>query len=289
MSCRRWILGGLLLSIFWIGGFPQHGFCQDIVRAKIDIQLETKGGKVRAKTRDRLHAGDHFRIYVIPEQDVNVYFVYSDEKTASLVKQVKAGYLDNLALPNLDDAYEIDGASDSAWLTIICSPGKIDQVDALFHTPTVSHEAWKQLETQLIQRSKIVLSQAQPKPFGIAGNVRTQSRIAAVNPGHQTSREGESVALSITAEAPTSPLTFGAANLPAGLRIDATTGAISGAVASGAAAHSPYRVEVSIASPSDHTSVVFAWTVVPDPFFQSLRIVSGKSLVVRTYAFRISP
>ena len=64
----------------------------------------------------------------------------------------------------------------------------------------------------------------------------------AQNPGDQTSAEGETVTLPIEASDPNSdPLTFSAANLPAGLSIDESTGEISGTIAAGNGGSGAYQ------------------------------------------------
>ena len=64
-----------------------------------------------------------------------------------------------------------------------------------------------------------------------------------VTPADQTNNEGDTVSLSISAsDGRSGTLTYGAAGLPAGLSINASTGAISGTISAGAAANGPYTV-----------------------------------------------
>jgi sugar lactone lactonase YvrE len=81
--------------------------------------------------------------------------------------------------------------------------------------------------------------------------------------GNRTSQEGDVISLSAAAtDADGDPLTYEASGLPSGLSIDTATGLISGTIAAGAAAGSPYSVSVAVregATP-DATDT-FTWTV----------------------------
>jgi N-acetylneuraminic acid mutarotase len=86
------------------------------------------------------------------------------------------------------------------------------------------------------------------------------------NPGDQTNEEGDVVNLPIIATEPEigQTLSYSATNLPPGLSIDANTGVISGTVAAGAAANSPYAVTLTITddgTPVESTDVNFQWTI----------------------------
>jgi FKBP-type peptidyl-prolyl cis-trans isomerase len=88
--------------------------------------------------------------------------------------------------------------------------------------------------------------------------------VTVTNPGSQSSTEGQSANLSITAtDASSNALTYTATNLPGGLSINSTTGLISGTVAATAAASSPYTVVVTAtaATSGATNSATFTWTV----------------------------
>jgi len=53
---------------------------ESLVRAKIGVQIESNDKTFRAKSRDRLKAGDYIRIYVYPEKQAYVYVVHTDGK-----------------------------------------------------------------------------------------------------------------------------------------------------------------------------------------------------------------
>jgi hypothetical protein len=82
-------------------------------------------------------------------------------------------------------------------------------------------------------------------------------------PANQSNVEGATVSnVKATATyASKNPLTFSATNLPSGLSIDPTTGAISGTIASGDSANSPYTVTVSVTDGLNTGSATFTWTV----------------------------
>jgi hypothetical protein len=82
------------------------------------------------------------------------------------------------------------------------------------------------------------------------------------NPGAQSDTEGSSVALQINAsDADGDTLSYSASGLPGGLSINATSGLISGTLAAGTAAASPYTVIVTVGDGIDSTSTTFGWSV----------------------------
>lgn len=81
---------------------------------------------------------------------------------------------------------------------------------------------------------------------------------------NQTHQEGQAVDISVTATDPDERpqlLRYSAANLPPGLGIDQTSGHISGTLAAGAAAGSPYTVTVTVSDGADSTNATFTWRV----------------------------
>ena len=83
-----------------------------------------------------------------------------------------------------------------------------------------------------------------------------------VNPGPQSHLEGEVVSLAIVAtDLDEDPLVFSAGGLPSGLSIDPISGVISGAVAAGAAATSPYNVSVSASDGLEISDATFVWSI----------------------------
>jgi hypothetical protein len=88
------------------------------------------------------------------------------------------------------------------------------------------------------------------------------SRVILSNPGPQSSAEGDSVSLAVQArDAGGATLTYSATGLPPGLAISTTTGVITGTVAAGASAGSPYHVTVTAGDGTSTSSQSFSWTV----------------------------
>ncbi|TDU39354.1 putative secreted protein (Por secretion system target), partial [Gelidibacter sediminis] len=85
-------------------------------------------------------------------------------------------------------------------------------------------------------------------------------------------------------------LTYSAMGLPNGLTIDASTGLISGTVATGSATNSPYTVEVTVTddgTPSESTKVTFTWTVKIPAENQAPIAVITASEVLGTAPFKV--
>jgi hypothetical protein len=88
--------------------------------------------------------------------------------------------------------------------------------------------------------------------------------VTVTNPGNQTNKVGDNVNLQIQAsDAKGGTLTYGATNLPGGLTINASTGLISGTVATGANIGSPFTVNVAATDGTFNGSQTFSWTINP--------------------------
>ncbi|MGI8909437.1 MAG: putative Ig domain-containing protein [Rubrobacteraceae bacterium] len=88
-------------------------------------------------------------------------------------------------------------------------------------------------------------------------------------PGDRSNVEGEQASLQVRATDPDGDmLTYGAAGLPQGLSMEPATGKISGTLASGSLAGSPYNVKITATDDGDPTlegSASFVWTVEEPP------------------------
>src|SRR5205807_723130 len=84
-------------------------------------------------------------------------------------------------------------------------------------------------------------------------------------PANRTNAEGDVITAGVTvtgSDPDSDPLTFGASNLPAGLTINPTTGAITGTITYAAPFRSPYTVTVSASDgTAPPTTATFTWTV----------------------------
>lgn len=172
MKKSTFLLGCLCFATFLIMGTTPPAFSQDIVRAKIGIELAFGDISFRAKAVDRIKAGQNFRIYVIPETDSHVYVVHTDHKTVTLLNYSIVSMGSKLVLPSAGNYFQIDGLSKKESLTIICSKNKLSNVHTALSTKNLSHPKWKKLEKTLLSKSKIDLAETSDKPFAIAGNVR---------------------------------------------------------------------------------------------------------------------
>lgn len=152
---------------------------QERVRAKVGIQVRSGERSAPAKATETVKAGDSLRVYVIPEDAAYVYVVHNDGHTLTLLNapdahtQVLKGSV--VILPGPEKFYEIDGASNKESITVICSPTEIRAVTTLFDAPNVPQKNWLSVEKELMEKSKIDLTQKTDKPFQIVGNVRSLS------------------------------------------------------------------------------------------------------------------
>ncbi len=82
------------------------------------------------------------------------------------------------------------------------------------------------------------------------------------NPGDQTSLDGDTVSLQLTAaNAGTGTLSWSATGLPTGLSINASTGEISGTIDNNAHSADPYAVSVTVTDGTDSSVQAFNWYV----------------------------
>ena len=97
---------------------------------------------------------------------------------------------------------------------------------------------------------------------GVTASQEFTWRVGAVvvtTPADQTSTEGGSVSLTVSAAATSGTLSYSVSGLPAGLNINSSTGVISGASAAGSAGD--YTVVVAASNGTAADSQSFTWTV----------------------------
>jgi len=263
---------------------------QDSVSAKLGVQIQSQGRVSWARAKERLTTSDKLRIYISPTEAAYLYVVHTDEKIASsLINEtlVKKDKLITLP-PDADQFYQFDGSNNKESITIICSPTRRVDILDLLKSGKIPHTKWAEVEKKLVAASKIVLGGTAGEPIAqkrilIGGSVRSLPS--------QANTEGDTVSYQIALATPGDPLrSFQATDLPPGLRIDATTGLISGTIADGAAAGSPYTVTVSASSGNAEARVsdTFSWEITsPPPLLKDLHTFSGKSLLIRTYEFTV--
>ena len=171
----------VILGVWLCTQLTSPAEAQDRVRAKVGIGIQVRPGEpmTSAKTTERVKMGDSLRVYVVPEGDAYVYVVHNDGKNLSLLNaqnattRVPGGV--PVILPAPEKFYQIDGSSDRESITMICSPTEIRAVASLLNSPNMSQKNWLSLEKELLDKSKIDLSQPADKPFQIAGNVRSMN------------------------------------------------------------------------------------------------------------------
>ncbi len=156
--------------------------------------------------------------------------------------------------------YSISTAGLPAWLSLNKTNGTAEesheQIDLTFNTAGL---------TQGIYTHTLTASAPDYSPATMTVTLEViQPGVPAItNPGDQEDREGDTISLAIQATlSGGGELSYTASNLPAGLTINAASGIISGVIAAGAAATSPYAVQ-AIATSSNEVSDTanFVWVV----------------------------
>jgi hypothetical protein len=167
------ILSVVFMDVALIMAGTLPGLSQEvIVRAKIGILVKSGDQILRAKSKDRLKAGDLLRIYVHPEVSSYLYVVHSDQKTVTLLTRVEQRIQSStLVLPSVQEFYQVDGQSPMETFTVICSPKEVKEISSLAGSQ-MTPERWVSLEKDLLKKGEIDLAQKSEKPFAIAGNVR---------------------------------------------------------------------------------------------------------------------
>ena len=142
------------------------------VRAKIGIQIKSRKKITRARSRERLRAGDLIRLYVHSEKGCYIYIIHTDGKSVNLLNITEQKIQSStLILPFAQAFYEIDGKSPMEKFTIICAPEKLSELSGM-ERQTISYANWSIMEAELAQKSNLLISDEEHQPFAIAGNVR---------------------------------------------------------------------------------------------------------------------
>lgn len=163
----------LILALGSVGQVFAEQDQQQIIRAKIGIQVKSGKREQRAKSRQLLKKGDLLRIYVHPEESSFIYVVHATKETVTLLNMTKQQIKSStLILPSILSYYEVDGNSAFEQITVVCSPQEIVELSTLGQR-SMTHEQWTTLNQRLQKQSKIVLSKKSEVAFALAGNVRS--------------------------------------------------------------------------------------------------------------------
>jgi hypothetical protein len=174
----------LFLCVFLVAGMINPVDAQEnVIRAKIGLQIRSGDRIIRAKSKDRLKAADLIRIYVHPEENSHIYVVHSDIKESALLNIVQKKIQSSLlVMPSSQGFYQVDGNSPNEVFTIIVSPDELPEVSDLLGTGNIPYPKWVEVEKMLIEKGRIGLTQDVEKPFPIAGNVRGLSGVGDIDP-----------------------------------------------------------------------------------------------------------
>lgn len=149
---------------------------EEIVRAKIGIQITSDQVTRRAKKRDRIKPDDALRIYISPDPDfdrASIYVMYDNQESVEQLYQEKDHRFPvNVFVIPGRERYTIDGKHPLEQFTIICSPQPLPEIETFLEAQTQSLEKWLKLEQELIKKSQLDMSDESPRLWRIAGTVR---------------------------------------------------------------------------------------------------------------------
>jgi hypothetical protein len=163
----------ILVAVAMIMAGSQLGFSEEkVVRARIGILVKSGDQTIRAKSRDRIKAGDLLRIYVQMEAGSHLYVVSRDQKTMKLLNAAEPQIQSStLILPSSREFYQVDGESPIEIFTVICSPLELKEI-SLLTSSRMTYDRWVSLEKEWLQKGEIDLARKSEKPFAISGSVR---------------------------------------------------------------------------------------------------------------------
>lgn len=298
MSSNTRISSALFLSALLILGYGSHTDAQDaddLVSAKIGIQIYSGKKAEWARGKERVQAGDKIRLFVVPKKNAFLYVVHTDEKIAQpLLNEKLMDKCQQVTLPSPEQFYQFDGMSAAESITIISSPTRLVDVLTLLQSEQLPRSKWASTQKALMAKSEIALGEPSTGS-GRQARILIGGSVRSLSDRHNTECDDISYQVTLSssvAEACRAASNYGAANLPPGLRIDPATGLISGTLTSAAAAGSPYKVTISVPAGSGTCfAETFRWTVDDraslTPEADELPTYSGKGLVVKTYDFTV--
>ena len=162
-------------STFLLLAFAAPAMPQQLVHAKVAIQVVSNGKVTTARSKDKLAKGDKLRLYIEPQEEMFLYVVHTDQNATGLLAKTNTSATaasELVVLPSESEYYEIDGNSSFEQITIIFAKKRQPKIEALFSENAPSLAAWQETELALLQQYQIDLNESTDKPFGIAGNVR---------------------------------------------------------------------------------------------------------------------
>jgi hypothetical protein len=175
-----------------------NAFAQEVVSAKVGVQVISGEQARRAKSKDRLKTGDRLRVFVQPDFEAYIYVVHTDAEKAGLLSALPAKVAEpetHFVLPSLSDFYEIDGKSSVEKISVFCSTRPVKEIEVFFESEKSTTKAWLALETRLFAQHKTDLNEKIEKPFAIAGNVRDIDQKATEFVQSLTAYSGKSIVL----------------------------------------------------------------------------------------------
>jgi hypothetical protein len=174
------VVCSICLCIFFLGSVATSADeDQKIVRAKIGIQVRSGNEVRRAAAHERIKEEDRLRVYLIPEPEAAyIYVIHANQNTVVQLNNKKEqhkilkGILLILPSTDKDEFYQIDGKHSLEYITVICSPIQLSEIEILLKSEDLSYKKWLEIEQKLIEKSHIDLRDQVSKPWLVAGAVR---------------------------------------------------------------------------------------------------------------------
>ncbi len=172
------ILCVICLCLCFLGNNVLADQGQEFVRAKIGIKLRSRGKNLRAKAFEkRSRIGDRIQIYVMPEPDpAYIYVIRRDQDSVIRVNsQERTRSNENFLWKQsykIDALFELrDRKSTQGYITIICSPKELPEIDEILSVQDGAYEKWLEYE-QKLEEAQIDMSAPISKPLNIGGTAR---------------------------------------------------------------------------------------------------------------------
>jgi len=166
-----------LLVVVFVFSLAGLSHAENFYQAQIGIKIQNATqpeSPRKAKLFDRLTPQDSLQVYVVPDSSADIafiYLIYSDPQRAQQVNpqpRLNRCKTPLKILPNRFEYMTFDGKNKREWLTVICSPDSLPEIETLDGTSA----EWRTLKHQLQAENSLNLAETAVKPWSIGGVIR---------------------------------------------------------------------------------------------------------------------